>query len=101
MNLRNKKFKEIAERRMTRIFQSLNSFSKLSSKNYDYSEDEINEIFNSLIENGEKCKNIFYKNDDNFSPNFNFKTCNSTYNDKNIKFRELSLKRLKIGRAHV
>ena len=97
MNLRNQKFKKIAEQRMSRIFKSLNSVSKLSNKKYyDYSEDELNDIFDSLIENGEKCKSIFYKQLDRnlFLPSFNFKASNNMNNNKNIKFRELSSARV-------
>ena len=50
-NERNKRFKNLAEKRTQKILDTLDLIANLSVRNnYDYSEEEVNEMF-SAIEN--------------------------------------------------
>jgi hypothetical protein len=60
------RFKRIAELRTSKIIESLISLSKLSNKNnYDYSEDEIRQIFKAIDQQLNATKLTFKNQDKN------------------------------------
>lgn len=66
MENKKQKFKRIAELRTSKIIESLISLSKLSNKNnYDYSEDEIRQIFKAIDQQLNATKLTFKNQDKN------------------------------------
>lgn len=95
---RQEKFRRIAEKRMTRIFTDMNLIANLSSKkNYMYSEQEVNELFEGYMKKGEEVKKYFespitLKN--NTISNFKFLENNNEKNIKEEKFRKIAENRM-------
>jgi hypothetical protein len=66
METKKQRFKRIAELRTSKIIESLISLSKLSNKNnYDYSEDEIRQIFKAIDQQLNATKLTFKNQDKN------------------------------------
>ncbi|KAA0965276.1 hypothetical protein FQ087_02915 [Sporosarcina sp. ANT_H38] len=58
--VKNTKFKSIAEKRMTRIFLDMNLIANLSNKkNYNYTAQEIDELFQAYENKGKEIKKYF------------------------------------------
>ena len=95
---RHKKFIELSEQRMTRIFQTANLIANLSNTtNYLYSKEEINELFIVYFNEGKTIKecfsnNIYQPKEDNL--NFKFSVPAIEGNKKNERFRKLAEQRL-------
>lgn len=98
MGVREDKFIELSQNRMTRIMMTMTSIANLSnSRYYEFSQDEVNELFNSYEEAGKKCKEVFTNNLENseLKTEFTFSTPPiKPENDKNIKFREVAERRM-------
>ena len=66
METKKQRFKRIAELRTSKIIESLISLSKLSNKNnYDYSEDELRQIFKAIDQQLNATKLTFKNQDKN------------------------------------
>lgn len=66
MRVREDKFIELFQDRMTRILTIMISIANLSNNRYyEFSQDEINELFNSYEEMGKKYKEVFTNNLEN------------------------------------
>ena len=66
METKKQRFKRIAELRTSKIIESLISLSKLSNKNnYDYSEEEIRQIFKAIDQQLNATKLTFKNQDKN------------------------------------
>ncbi|HFK1792707.1 TPA: hypothetical protein ACGXGE_005603 [Bacillus pacificus] len=58
--VKNTKFKSIAEKRMTRMFSDMNLIANLSNKkNYTYTAQEIDELFQAYEDKGKEIKRYF------------------------------------------
>lgn len=61
-NERNKRFKNLAEKRTQKILDTLDLIANLSVKNnYDYSEEEVNEMFSAIENKTSEVKKLFIK----------------------------------------
>ncbi|XZJ61073.1 hypothetical protein ACSXEL_05275 [Clostridium perfringens] len=95
---RQEKFRRIAEKRMSRIFSNMNLIANLSSKkNYMYSEQEVNELFEAYRKKGEEIRKYFdspitLKN--NTISIFKFSEDNTKKNIKEEKFRKIAENRM-------
>lgn len=81
METRNEKFRRLAELRMTRVFENMNSVAKLSTSKYEYSEAEVHDIFNQYRKLGDECHEYFAPGPTRYNemPNaFEFHVKNST-----------------------
>jgi len=71
MNVRRERFIKIAENRTNKILETLRLLANCSNKsNYEYSEEDINEIFNAIERELKNTKAAFYgttKNDAKFA----------------------------------
>lgn len=98
---RNEKFRRISRNRMTRIFVNMNLIANLSNKkNYNYKEEEINELFEAYYLKGKEVRSYFEqteKTEKISEPYFIFKTKldNEDIEDtKRVKFRKLAEQRM-------
>ncbi|MEC1179048.1 hypothetical protein P9B03_11190 [Metasolibacillus meyeri] len=98
-NERHQKFCEISERRMTRVFENMNLIANLSNKkNYEFVNEEIEELFYSYRKKGEEIKSYF-ENNVSIKPTvteFKFlgKSNIEILEPKRKKFRELAESRM-------
>lgn len=99
-NERHQKFREISERRMTRVFENMNLIANLSNKkNYEYVvNEEIEELFFVYREKGEEIKSYF-ENNIGVKPaitefKFSRKSDFEILEPKRKKFRELAEARM-------
>lgn len=61
-NERNKRFKNLAEKRTQKILDTLDLIANLSVRNnYDYSEEEVNEMFGAIENKTSEVKKLFVK----------------------------------------
>jgi hypothetical protein len=61
-NERNKRFKNLAEKRTQKILDTLDLIANLSVRNnYDYSEEEVNEMFDAIEVKTSEVKKLFLK----------------------------------------
>lgn len=61
-NDRNKRFKNLAEKRTQKILDTLDLIANLSVKNnYDYTEEEVNEMFSAIENKTSEVKKLFIK----------------------------------------
>lgn len=61
-NGRNKRFKNLAEKRTQKILDTLDLIANLSVRNnYDYSEEEVNEMFSAIENKTSEVKKLFIK----------------------------------------
>lgn len=98
---RQERFRRIAERRMSRIFSNMNLIANLSSKkNYMYSNQEVNELFQAYMEKGKEIRKYFESpitlkitTNQNFKFSENNKE-NSVREDKEEKFRRVAENRM-------
>lgn len=61
-NERNMRFKNLAEKRTQRILDTLDLIANLSVRNnYDYSEEEVNEMFSAIENKTSEVKKLFLK----------------------------------------
>ncbi|MBJ7939081.1 hypothetical protein [Bacillus cereus] len=61
-NERNKRFKNLAEKRTQKILDTLDLIANLSVRNnYDYSEEEVNEMFSAIENKTSEVKQLFIK----------------------------------------
>lgn len=95
---RNERFRRIAERRMSRIFSNMNLIANLSSKkNYMYSNQEVNELFQAYMAKGKEIRMYFdspitLKN--NAKSDFKFSENNKEKSVKEDKFRRIAENRM-------
>ena len=60
-NIREERFKKIAEKRVNKILEDLRLLGNCSNKgNYEYTEEEVKKIFSAIDKEYQKCKNKFY-----------------------------------------
>ncbi|AKP67463.1 hypothetical protein [Companilactobacillus ginsenosidimutans] len=59
METRNEKFRRLAELRLTRVFQNMNSIANLSAPKYKYTEAEISDLFETYQKLGVECREYF------------------------------------------
>lgn len=99
-NERHQKFREISERRMTRVFENMNLIANLSNKkNYEYVvNEEIEELFYSYRKKGEEIKSYFENNVSTKPTVTEFKFLEESdievLGSKRKKFRELAESRM-------
>lgn len=98
---RNEKFIRIAETRMSRIFSQLNLISNLSiKKNYSYTPQEVDELFNAFIEKKNEISAFFNSQSDIEKPmtkSFTFSVNNNNdfvSDKKHDKFIQLAESRV-------
>ena len=98
MSIREDKFIELSQKRMTRILTTMTTIANLSNERYyTFSQSEINELFTKYEEAGKKCKSVFYGEIDGTELITQFKFSTPPFepqNKKNIKFREISERRM-------
>lgn len=100
MSVRHNNFKKLAEERMTRIFQTANLISNLSTiTRYTYTKEEIEEMFSDCFEKGEEIRGLFYIEESDYTPfnknwDFFFSTPGLENDVKNDNFRKLAAQRL-------
>lgn len=97
MESRHEKFRRIAENRLSRVFSTMSLIENLANKRYyDYTIDEVNEIFQALEEKGDEIRTYFEVSagKKELTKTFFFKTDNMISNQKNDKFREIAQSRL-------
>ena len=58
---RSEKFKRLASRRVNELLKKLGNMGKLSSANYEYTEEEVDKIFVSLQQAMDEAKSKFSK----------------------------------------
>lgn len=59
METHNDKFRRLAEFRLNKIFQLMNSIANLSAPKYKYTETEISELFGTYFKLGIECREYF------------------------------------------
>ncbi len=96
---RQERFRRIAERRMSRIFSNMNLIANLSSrKNYIYSEQEVNELFQAYMEKGKEVRKYFDSSitlKNTINSDFKFSESEGkTMSDKEEKFRRVAENRM-------
>lgn len=97
MESRHEKFRRIAENRLSRVFSTMSLIENLANKRYyDYTIDEVNEMFEAYKEKGIEIRAYFEATAEKkeLTKTFTFKTDNKIRNEKNDKFREISQSRL-------
>ncbi|PFT62609.1 hypothetical protein COK67_20070 [Bacillus cereus] len=98
MGLREDKFIELSQNRMTRILTTMTTVANLSnSRYYEFYQSEISELFYSYEEAGKECKQVFTRNTDGayLKTHFKFSTPPAEpKTEKNIKFREVAERRM-------
>lgn len=95
---RNEKFRRISEKRMSRVFKNMNLLANLSNKHrYDFSVDEIEEMFEVYFDKGKEIKSYFGDDRPVNKPTISsFIFSNKPIEDceRNLKFRNIAEKRL-------
>jgi len=97
MESRHEKFRRLAENRLSRVFSTLSLLENLANKRYyDYTIDELNEMFEAIEKKGIEIKSYFEASAEKkeLTKTFTFKTENKIKNKKNDKFREIAENRL-------
>ncbi|MER2128790.1 hypothetical protein [Solibacillus sp.] len=97
MESRNEKFRRIAQNRLTRVFTTMTLVGNLSNKRYyDYTDDEVNEIFEAYKLKGQEIHAYFANpiEKKELTNQFIFESDNTINNEKNDKFREMAQSRL-------
>lgn len=96
MESRHDKFRRIAENRLSRVFSTMSLIENLANKRYyDYTIEEINEMFEAYEEKGVEIRSFFeaFAEKKELTKTFTFKT-DKINNEKNDKFREIAQTRL-------
>jgi len=94
----------VVERRMTQVYKTLSLIGNLSNKRYyEYSDEEVNELFLKLLDKGNEIKKFFleysnsrtefYEKKRNLSSSFHFLSP-KLENEKNDNFREIAESRV-------
>ncbi len=108
---KHKNFRRLAEKRMTRVFSSMNLVANLSNKNnYMYCIQEVEELFQAYETKGIEIKKFFLVDENeeeiktgtiskvpekkSLDANFSFSNENNFLEAKNIKFRSIAEKRI-------
>ena len=97
MENRNEKFRRIAQKRLSRVFSTMSLIENLANRRYyDYTIDEVNEMFEAYVEKGSEIREYFEQSIEKkeLTKSFIFKTQRLIENEKNDKFRELAQNRL-------
>lgn len=97
MESRHEKFRRIAENRLSRVFSTMSLIENLANKRYyDYTIDEVNEIFQALEEKGIEIRTYFEASSEKkeLTKAFSFQTDSKVSNEKNDKFRKIAQNRL-------
>lgn len=100
MSIRHDNFIKFAEERMTRIFQTMNLISNLSTvARYTYSKEEVDELFFDYFRKGKIIKELFYQEENDYKTFdeeliFSFCSLPIPANRSNEKFRKLATQRL-------
>jgi|GEM_PF-737371 len=95
----------VVERRMTLVLKTLSLIGNLSNKRYyEYSDEEVNELFLKLLDKGNEIKKFFleysnsrtefYERKRNLSSSFHFSSSPKFENEKNDNFREIAESRV-------
>ena len=69
---REERFLEVATYRVTRVIKSIESLQKCSSRNYDYSDSQVNKMMKAIKESIRICEISFKNNGKNGSKTFTF-----------------------------
>ena len=95
---RNEKFRRLAEKRMSRVFVNMDLLNNLTNQQrYDYSESEIEELFEAYQKKGNEIKQYFSGNPPENKPieyEFEFLERNVELNKKNIDFKRIAESRM-------
>jgi hypothetical protein len=94
----------VVERRMTLVFKTLSLLGNLTNRRYyEYSDEEVNELFLKLLDKGNEIKKFFleysnsrtefYEKKRNLSSSFQFSSP-KLENEKNDNFREIAESRI-------
>ncbi|WP_338214773.1 hypothetical protein [Companilactobacillus muriivasis] len=99
METRNDKFRRLAELRLTRIFENMNSIANLSAPKYKYTEAEIKDLFGTYQELGVECRKYFSgpTRYNEMPSTFKFKAPDLSDNDSSFghdRFRHLAENRM-------
>ena len=66
------RFEEIAPVRVTRVIKSIRSLSNCSSKNYQYTDEQVNKMMSAINKELRICKDKFSTNGKKHSTEFTF-----------------------------
>jgi len=69
---RDERFLAVAPSRVTRVIKSIESLQKCSSRNYDYSDSQVNKMMKAIKESIRICEISFKNNGKNGAKKFKF-----------------------------